>query len=103
MLYDKRWDKPQADAIGELILAAADRLDRDGWCRGTYHDEQGRHCIIGAFLPSKSIVDITSPNIFHAVDRISTHLGMCPQHWNDIVCQSGEQASAMLRQVALEK
>jgi hypothetical protein len=98
MLYDKRWDKPQVDAIGKIILDAADRLDRDGWCRGTYHDECGRHCVEGAFFRNINVKEIRE-----AVKRVSRYLGMSPQRWNDTICVSGKEASAMLRQAALEK
>jgi hypothetical protein len=99
MLYDKRWEKPQVDAIGKIILAVADRLDRDGWCQAAYHDEQGRHCIMGAFARD----GIENIDTYLALRRVSAHLGMLVSHWNDYQCKSGEQASAMLRQAALEK
>jgi hypothetical protein len=103
MLYDKRWDKPQAvDAIGKIILAAADRLDRDGWCQAAYHDKQGRHCIVGAFARGDT-ENIAVGDTSVALRRVGVHLGMMISHWNDHQCKSGEEASAMLRKAALEK
>jgi hypothetical protein len=32
----------------EVMLQAADVLERHGWCKGQTFDEEGRHCILGA-------------------------------------------------------
>lgn len=31
-------------------LTPLDVLRRDGWCKQIWRDEQGRHCLMGAFL-----------------------------------------------------
>jgi hypothetical protein len=101
MLYDKRWDKPQVDAIGSLLMAAADYIDAHGWCRKKPYAADAGACLIGALW---EVGTGSYMHVYHAaVSRLLSHLGMCPVLWNDNHCKSGAEASAMLRRAAQEK
>ena len=48
MLYDPKWKIPLT--APEVLLKAADILERDGWCKYSLNDRQGRHCVAGAII-----------------------------------------------------
>jgi hypothetical protein len=52
MLYDKRWDQKieaeHTEGWRKLLLAAADKIEKNDWCKGVGMDSYGRVCTIGA-------------------------------------------------------
>jgi hypothetical protein len=96
MLYDKRWDnKPQTE-IATILNAAADYIDEHGWCR-FYYEKYGRVCVTGALRV------VAGHNRHQAILYLGQYLGKNLLTWNDAVCKSSGEASAMLRKAALEK
>jgi hypothetical protein len=89
----------------EVLLAAAELLERDGWCQGQLWDERGRRCASGAILFSSLGVPPTpNPDL---VDSARVMLfGHCPKdvlsipHWNDSPGQTAENVIATLRRAA---
>src|SRR5262245_4985809 len=46
MLYDPKWGKPRT--FSEVLLAAADYMERHGHCPNSMTDAKGQVCILGA-------------------------------------------------------
>lgn len=46
MMIDFKFAEP--DAIGEVLLRAADLLEQRGWCKGTVQNEAGHICSLQA-------------------------------------------------------
>lgn len=40
--------KVKVDEVGQLLLAAADRIEKHGWCQFSLADTEGRLCAVGA-------------------------------------------------------
>ncbi len=76
--------------VHEILLEASDILEKKGWCRGTYEDDKGCFCMLGAlfeacektkespafaemaltnFLRSNGLGSIISFNDFEARDK----------------------------------
>jgi hypothetical protein len=101
MLYDRRWEK--VDAIGSVLLAAADIIERRGWCNDGPVGPRGEVCLLVA-------ISDTMPGPWsHEKDRLRE--AVCAQlrrhidhmaiiEWNETVCESKEEAIAMLREAA---
>ena len=50
MLFDPRWDKAKAEPWRQVLLDAADLIDRIGWCQHTECDHNGRVCAAEALM-----------------------------------------------------
>lgn len=48
--YDKKYDAaaPTKREVADVLLAAADLLEVDGWVQRNYHTADGCHCALGA-------------------------------------------------------
>ncbi len=102
MLYNPQW---QLDDVGRLLVAAADYMDQNGWCRSQIKDWSGRVCVLGAIYSARAIARSGStPYVIdfdaHAVKRLSKHLGEWPADWNDQKCMNAKQAADALRAAA---
>ena len=42
--------EPKVDVAGEILLRAADLIQREGWCKHRLQDTQGRLCLYGAII-----------------------------------------------------
>jgi len=100
MLYDKRWEKIETvDAVGRILLEAAEIVDMCGW---------GRHrwdrCVGGAVWRATGAIWDEHPQRVDmyrsAMERLRSHLGMPAILWNDFVCPDRAAASAALRAAA---
>src|ERR1700734_325160 len=88
-----------------LILArAAEVIKRDGWCQGTYHNEKGNHCAIGAMLQAMKELGgaFTTP-----VNRVRARIHFCSVNsivcvpvWNDKLERTKEEVIAALEVAA---
>jgi hypothetical protein len=83
----------------QVLLAAADLLERDGWCQGTLRDGIGRHCTNGA-INAVTLVYMGDPFsgawklLYSLLDRTSVTA------WNDAPWQTAENVIATLRKAA---
>ena len=52
MLYDTKWDQQVkvVDELGQIMLKAADLLEKDGWCQHHLSNNEGAHCVRGALM-----------------------------------------------------
>ncbi len=97
MLYDPKWNT-DTTAEADVLLAAADYLEKWGWCQNAIRDSDGRACLLGAL--SLSISRIGKGNVVAAMNRLERHLKMSVDAWNDDICKSQEQAVDALRAAA---
>lgn len=106
MLYDKKWDKEvKVDEVGEVLLKAADYIEKYGWCQSVAFSPDGRACLLGGiyagcggFSRDKVLPDVP-PNYDNAVSRVAKFapdLG----YWNDQPCRTKDEVVAVLRKAA---
>jgi len=123
MLYDPKYD---LDEVSRLILAAADLIEREGWCQHSYttiDDRTGRvkHCAAGAlracgFSNHVNIVDgklevqenwllpKDIPLVKEAATRICLFLhALSVPQWNDGLKRTKEEVIAAMRGAAYAK
>jgi len=95
------------EAWRTLLRGAADMIDKVGWVRGTQEDAYGHLCIEGAL--GKMMLKMRAEDerldvhqVFSdAHAAISSRIdGQSPSGWNDTVCQSADEAMALLRDAA---
>lgn len=96
MLFDPKWKETEVDETGQLLLRAADYMQKHGWCVGGFENAKGEVCIFGAIMK-------TGGRYTDASWRLNCYLDEHSTSWNDIVCQSKEQAVAALRAAAYHK
>ncbi len=75
----------------EALYAAADYIREHGWTRGTFSDNAGRVCMIGA-------IDRTTARAGHvaACMALANTIGDNIVVFNDYHCESGDDAIAAL-------
>jgi hypothetical protein len=106
MLYDKKWDKEvKVDKVGQVLLKAADYIEKHGWCQKEAFSPDGRACMLGGIYAAcggefreAGLID-TPPNYDKAVERIvkfAPELG----GWNDQPHRTKNEVVAVLRKAA---
>lgn len=95
--------------IAATLREAAQVLERDGWCQGTFHSHTGEHCAIGALatvtgLRVNEIVPQDDPR-FHrhraAVGALCAQIGSRNiMGWNDATGRRREDVVKALLQAA---
>jgi len=101
VLYDPKWNIPLT--APEVLLKAADILERDGWCKHSLNDLQGRHCVAGAII----VATVGSPG-GHRLRKEARQLlhRRLPfweptiESWNDLPWRTRNQVLAKLRAAA---
>lgn len=87
----------------EILLGAADLLERDGWCQLEYQDFSGSRCVVGA-LSKVLDVDIDSWEGSDEDIEIRTLIRgdeiLDLTFWNDNMVRTAEEVIAKLREVA---
>jgi len=87
---------PTITEEARVLYRAADIIDERGWTAGTNRARSGGGCIMQAVADA-------SPSARRAMELcigLAFHMGVEPAVWNDTICKSGPEASAMLRRVA---
>lgn len=85
----------------EVFAAAADVLERDGWCQGSMYraDEDGRiigRCLLGAVRQAAKTYD----DYVFAGDLLVDLLDRAPSTWNDTPGRTADEVIAKLREFA---
>ncbi len=94
MLWDPKKDRSQ---VSLSLLAAADYLEKHGWCQYIMEDSKGRTCILGAILlASKKRSVLNSPVELALVEYLNDSV----VSWNDAEGRTQKQAIEMLRTAA---
>jgi hypothetical protein len=98
MLYDPKWKIPLT--APEVLLKAADVLERDGWCKYSLNDRQGRHCVAGAIIIA--VAGSPGGDELRKEARLQQHLTFWPtiESWNDLPWRTRNQVLAKLRAAA---
>jgi len=111
MLYNPNWKpKTEVDAVGDLMLRAADYLETHRWGQGNIVLANGAVCMIGSLIKvetGKVHSDmgydwIRQPLTAKAVERISNYLGddILPEYWNDQDHRKKIEVITVLREAA---
>lgn len=86
MLFDeKRWGKPiempeDTEAWRQVLLSAAEVIEKKGWCRYHIEDAEGHVCLLGAL----NRADGRPRDKDMAKDKLRKYLGVYYIHsWND--------------------
>lgn len=81
----------------DVLLRAAEILERDGWCQGKVYDGDAC-CMVGAFMLAR----IHSPVEGHPFPAwpLPDIDGMVPGKWNDAPGRTKEEVVAKLRELA---
>lgn len=88
------------DEVGQVLLDAADYIEKHGWCQGNYCDPLGRVCALGALnIVSCGIPNHTEGIAINAAIRLMWNLRIT--QWNDHPERTKEEVIAALRKVAL--
>jgi hypothetical protein len=90
---------PKLDEIGKTLLAAADLIEKNGWCqRGFFHGE--RSCALGA-IRRVTHLRHNHDNYYSATVRLEIQIGMrSVGAWNDQPERTQEEVIAALRKAA---
>lgn len=98
MLWDPKKDLSQTS---QDLLAAADYIERHGWCQGKMIDKDGRVCVVGALASViTAIPAIRAPRIKVAQQALVSQLRMPVTIWNDQPGNTQEKVLKLLKTVA---
>ena len=103
MLYDTKWDAKTYDAVGAVLLRAAARLERDGWCQGKMRDGDA-HCVLSALYEESRIEQVSHADVdfyFDAARRLDTVVGKDVVIWNDEAGRTKQEVLYALRLAAV--
>jgi len=101
MYYDKRTEvEPvpvkhrEYTAVQQSCLEAAEYIRTYGWCQGTFQNQQGRVCILGAVRGTATAVPYNNYYI-HLSKALQN-----PVSWNDTPSRTVEEVIAALEAAA---
>lgn len=97
--------EPAVDEVGQLLLDAADVLERYGWRQREYGNPDTGFCMMGAIMfvqqPQNGIISVGHTPSFRATLRLQAHLGRTDiVGWNDDLGRSKGQVLNALRAAA---
>lgn len=79
------------------LLAAAELLERDGWCQGHFRNERGQHCIRGALI----YVTGSGVRLTDADEALYAFAGgYRGARWNDMPGRTQSEVVELLRSAA---
>lgn len=89
--------EPKVDKVGQVLLDAADYIEKHGWVRGSFHNSEGV-CIWGAILmvrkPNSIVTDA-------CLQRMYKTTGQGIIGYNDFTAKNKQEVIAMLRKAAV--
>lgn len=117
MLHNPNWDIKKTTTSPDepwrrLLRTAADVLDRDGHCKHHFHDDDGRHCAVGALEQAAVELNIeqagvgahhnaSSDAFLTAANCLRDHVGVGNiVAFNDHPEMTGAIVAATLREIA---
>lgn len=105
MLHNPNWKQPtevELDEADQHLLQAADYINQYGWCQGTFKNEQGQVCIVGAL--GAVTQQYKSIHIYSQMRlKITKLIGCGATIWNDVPGRTKDEVVAMLRKAAYSK
>ncbi len=102
MLYNKEWEKPavKLEPWQQVLLEAALYLNTHGWTRGTFKNQLGQVCIMGAFACIVPDMPDRQAAIFTALCEFERYVGQSTASWNDQPHRTKEEVIAALEGAA---
>jgi hypothetical protein len=96
MLHDPNWDKkPEVlDQVSLNLLAAAEYIEKHGWCQKRASNSLGQVCLFGA------LNRVTNNLSNSEYDRVYKVLNDQPINWNDEPGRTKEEVVNALRKAA---
>jgi hypothetical protein len=92
-LPDPSWSPWQRHA-----WAAADYIERHGWCRFALSNAKGEVCVVSALV---SVYDEMSPPLMTAKKIEEALGGIRLATWNDLIARDKEEVVSTLRRIAM--
>lgn len=88
-----------------LLGRAADRLEVDGWCQGSFSNEYGQVCAAGAIFASQDLLEEATHATARAFGLLTEYINgdvieTSVVDWNDHPDQTFDDVVAALREVA---
>ncbi len=83
----------------QILLEAAEELDRSGWCQGLMFDTEGRRCAAGAMAAVWAALLGRPSDCSKAESAMCAVVGPIAQ-WNDSPGRTKEEVQEMMRFVA---
>jgi hypothetical protein len=108
MLYTTKWDNRIVvrDRWRQILLDAADLIEREGHCKDVLDDGQGRHCALGAIYltqhggrPTREGPDLRAA--YSAVSHLQDLVGPNIPAWNNHPDRTAAEIIGTLRTCAL--
>ena len=102
---EKKPGEDNIDEVGEILLEAANYIERHGWCQFRLATKEGEVCARGAI---RRVLDISTDEVqvltreeAKAIWRLFEYLGQrSVSNWNDYPGRTKEQVVAALRGAA---
>ncbi len=108
MLFNPKWDaEDKAEAWRQVLLHAADLIDRTGWCQHAECDDNGRVCAAEALMRVAYATHDVAATYSFAMSRLS-YFVTCGQHslavieWNDAKDRTAAEVTSTMRACALQ-
>lgn len=87
--------------VARILTDAADYLEVNGWVQGTYGDDGGPRCIMGAIASvEKRAIQYDIEGRCVATGTLGNYLGMIPHEWNDSPFRDQYEAIDCLKHAA---
>jgi len=84
----------------EVLIAAADLIERDGWCRGIFQNALGQRCVLGAVGDVCQSVGWDA-DYKQALEKLQVQIHTsAPSVWNDSPKRTESEVVNALREAA---
>ena len=106
MLFNQKWDaKLRAEPWRQVLLHAADLIDRIGWCQHTECDDKGRVCAAEALMRVAYATHDMASTYSFAICRLSYFVTSGRQSgaaiaWNDAEGRTAAEVTGAMRACA---
>lgn len=108
MLYDPKWEvklkAPMIESWRQVLLDAADLLEREGHCKGQFYIE-GARCAVGAIcgITKDAFTKPMEDSVSQAIGRLCHAVGPYIPDWNDAPDRTAAEVIATMREVAAKR
>lgn len=87
-------------SVSETLTAAAELIERDGWCQYVSTNNEGRRCAVGAINVAAGR---DYSNSSYALWAMRQHIGESVAQWNDAPERTQAEVVAALREAAAKQ
>lgn len=104
MLYDPKWEEKiviNEDPWRDMLRAAADLIEKRGWCQHQLEDNRGRVCALGALTRVSGRAVGANAKAHLALENfINQKFSLSIVEWNDCRARNKEQVIETFLKVA---